>query len=939
MTPASPSWPSFRNVAWTFIPIFTFSGLTSISCEVSRTPSSIWTIAITYGFCISNRAGASWMTVYVTTEPLPLRRTRSIFPTDRRPHVGQTALGGKSTLPQLPHFVPIRLYRLWISRQKRGTAISVPPLEDVDDGGCAGAAKGVRQPASRSDDLALPGLPAKLPHDFDRLRNAGSADRLTSGLQATRRVDGDLAVQRGEAVRRRRAAFPHLDEAEVLDREDLGDREVVVHFGDLHVLRLESRLLERPLARDDGRVHHREIAPIVQRQEVARLAGAGDANRRVRELAGLLHLTQDDGRGAIGEGGAVEQPERLRDPRRMQHRLEGNLLLELGLGIQRAVLVILHRDGGHLFPRRVVLVHVTAGHHCVQAGERRAEHGLPFLVRGRRQDLPGLDLPDVRHLLRAADDHDVVHPGRDREPRLQERDGAARAAAFDADRRKVHIRQAGVIGDERGHVLLVDELPRGHVADVHRIDVLRAEFRVLDRLQPGLDAEVPERTVPEFSELRLADTDHGDVPHRSGLPHQDLPAVLRVRRVVDEDLIRDHVLDRRRGIPADLRDLVGHGEVKAVGACTAAVADREDAVARLGLVEDRAEADHDRPAVRVADLPHAQARVDLRLLESELLRRADGELAVRLVEHGVVVILRGRAGSLEQKLGATDDVLEVRRFASEASAVAGVSLAFAAPEVRRVRGERDGVADVGDRTIRPDEESGPSGRGAVLERVPGGALARVGTDREAVLHHLRQGQAHRRLHCGGPCLARELEVRGREDRGRTNRLGNDGRGWLDSVWMGFGADVDRADLGGVDVDFRHARPRSFDGDRDHVFVGAGHALRADVQPAAHRFAVGAPHDANVFRSDSVPRDVPAVAHDACFHAIRSSLEMSSPCSRSVRAKRMLSSSANLTARSSMFSGCTYTTIAGFNGWALIAIIGERPYFTPVKKRARSLVEP
>src|SRR2546425_2361440 len=329
----------------------------------------------------------------------------------------------------------------------------------------------------------------------------------------------------------------------------------------------------------------------------------------------------------------------------------------------------------------------------------------------------------------------------------------------------------------------------------------------------------------------------------SGLPHQDLSAVLRVRRVVDEDLVRDHLLDRRRRVPAELRDLVGHGEVEAIGAGTAAVTDREDAIARLGLVQNRAEAHHDRAAVRVADVPHAQARVDLRLLESKLLRRADGELAVRLVEDGVVVILRGRAGSLEQKLGAIDDVLEVRRFTGEASAVAWVPLAFAPPEVRRVRGVGDGVADVGDRTFRPDEEGGPSGRGAVLERVPRRALARVGTDREAVLHHLRQGQAHLRLHRGVPGLAPEIEVPGREDRGGSDRFRDDGRGWLDRVRVGFGTDVDRADLGGVDVDFRHARPRGFDGDRDHVFVGTGHALRADVQPAAHRFAVGAPYHA------------------------------------------------------------------------------------------------
>src|SRR2546425_10570019 len=261
----------------------------------------------------------------------------------------------------------------------------------------------------------------------------------------------------------------------------------------------------------------------------------------------------------------------------------------------------------------------------------------------------------------------------------------------------------------------------------------------------------------------------------SGLPHQDLSAVLRVRGVVDEDLVRDHLLDRGRGIPAELRDLVGHGEVEAVRARAAAVADREDAIARLGLVQDRTEAHHDRAAIGVADLPDAKARVDLRLLESELLRHPHGELAVRLVEHGVVVILCGRAGPLEHELGAIDDVFEVRPFAGETSAVARVSLAFAAPEVRRVRGVRDGVADVGDRAIRPDEERGPSGRGAVLERVSGGALARVGTDGETVLHHLRQGQAHRRLDRGGPGPACELEICGREDRGRYNRLSNDGR--------------------------------------------------------------------------------------------------------------------------------------------------------------------
>src|SRR3989442_937221 len=317
---------------------------------------------------------------------------------------------------------------------------------------------------------------------------------------------------------------------------------------------------------------------------------------------------------------------------------------------------------------------------------------------------------------------------------------------------------------------------------------------------------------------------------RSGLPHQDLTAVLRVRRIVDERMVRDHLLDGRGRVPADLRDFVRDGEVECVRPCATAVPHREDAVARLRLVQNRAEAHH-------------------------------------------------------------------------------------------------------------DQEGGAPRRGAVLEGIAGGALARVRSDREAVLHHLRQGEAHRRLDCGGPGLARELEVRGGQHGRRTDRLRDDRRGRLHGVRVGFRADVDRADLRGIDVDLRHTRPRRFDGDRDHVLVGAGYALRPDVQPAAHRLAVGPPDHADVLRSNPVPRDVSAITDDACLHPIRSNLEMRSACSSSVRARRMLPISASFIASSSMFSGCTYTTMAGLRGFALIAIIGDRPYLTPVKSKARSLVDP
>src|SRR6266487_2892753 len=138
----------------------------------------------------------------------------------------------------------------------------------------------------------------------------------------------------------------------------------------------------------------------------------------------------------------------------------------------------------------------------------------------------------------------------------------------------------------------------------------------------------------------------------SCLPHQDLAAVLRVRRVLDEHVVLDLRLDRRRRLPPDARDLVRHRDIEPVGAGAAPVSDGKDAVAGFGLVQDGTETDHDRSAVRVPDFPHTQARVDLGVREAELLRHADRELPVRLVEHGVVVVLGRRAGPLEEELRA-----------------------------------------------------------------------------------------------------------------------------------------------------------------------------------------------------------------------------------------------------------------------------------------------
>src|SRR6266487_827382 len=75
----------------------------------------------------------------------------------------------------------------------------------------------------------------------------------------------------------------------------------------------------------------------------------------------------------------------------------------------------------------------------------------------------------------------------------------------------------------------------------------------------------------------------------SCLPHQDLAAVLRVRRVLDEHVVLDLRLDRRRRLPPDARDLVRHRDIEPVGAGAAPVSDGKDAVAGFRSEEHTSE--------------------------------------------------------------------------------------------------------------------------------------------------------------------------------------------------------------------------------------------------------------------------------------------------------------------------------------------------------------
>src|SRR3972149_3565451 len=100
----------------------------------------------------------------------------------------------------------------------------------------------------------------------------------------------------------------------------------------------------------------------------------------------------------------------------------------------------------------------------------------------------------------------------------------------------------------------------------------------------------------------------------SALPHLDLPAVLRVRAVVDHlEVLHHGAHGPDLGLVEGVH-LLCHRDVEGVAPRPRSVTHGEDAVPGLRDVEDRAQADHDRPGVRVPDLAHEEPRVHLLLV-------------------------------------------------------------------------------------------------------------------------------------------------------------------------------------------------------------------------------------------------------------------------------------------------------------------------------------
>src|SRR5579862_1706103 len=109
-------------------------------------------------------------------------------------------------------------------------------------------------------DLPFARLAAHLNYQVADLTDAGRTHRMALRFESPARVDRPWTRQRCAALQRVRTSVAFLYESEVLGRDDFGDGEAIVDFGELNVLRSDARHLVCLLA---GRGHGPECCNVV----------------------------------------------------------------------------------------------------------------------------------------------------------------------------------------------------------------------------------------------------------------------------------------------------------------------------------------------------------------------------------------------------------------------------------------------------------------------------------------------------------------------------------------------------------------------------------------------------------------------------------------------------------------------------------------------------
>ena len=155
-----------------------------------------------------------------------------------------------------------------------------------------------------------------------------------------------------------------------------------MQFGDVDVARSHARHFVRLARRVLAEARFVEIAVFAARQRAGRDSNGAVACFR-RHLSQVILGAQDRGGRAVADRRAHGAGQRVADGPVFQDVVDGQFELVLGVGIERAVAVVLGRADGDLALRGAVPRHVMAGLHGVGVHENGA-------VRGGIERLAGL---------------------------------------------------------------------------------------------------------------------------------------------------------------------------------------------------------------------------------------------------------------------------------------------------------------------------------------------------------------------------------------------------------------------------------------------------------------------------------------------------------------------------------------------------------------------
>jgi hypothetical protein len=361
-------------------------------------------------------------------------------------------------------------------------------------------------------DLALARIATKLHDEVADLTDACSADGMPLGFQPSTGVDGQAPVDSGAPGGRPGSTVAFRDEAQVFAGDDLCDGEAVVQLGEIDFVRAYAG---GSIGFFAGRFHSRKqryVGLTIERNIVRRLSNAEHVSGARGVARGLIGRDDHHGCGTVADQGAIVNGKRLCDRLARERLFESDDFAHVRLRIFCAVGVVLHGDGGELFARGAVLVHMAARDHGEQGGESRTRAAFAGHITGACKDLRYARGALRSHFFDASRNHKVVNSGRDALPGVEERRTARSAGIFKTSTRDAAVETGGE-SDVRSQMILADKGRASEIAEIEGLDLWGGDVPVGNGVIDRFDGKRPQIAIREGAESCFPDTDDSDGSH------------------------------------------------------------------------------------------------------------------------------------------------------------------------------------------------------------------------------------------------------------------------------------------------------------------------------------------------------------------------------------------------------------------------------------------